>query len=270
MAIDIIIDYQCVPKETLGTEGILERLKGQERAEEVIRLFRRNDDDRPPSKMGFEFTRSTPDGQEETRLIVVQGLLDEAEELKPLESYCEGCPANVGERPFGCMSFIQYPVSGEAEAWLLDRLPVPDEPLVWLLLKQGVQEFQYDGKSVTPMRAVRQDDGSGVYFEAEQGALRRLGEIEVTADQVFEMIFGVGHINPNHAGILLLFFLAIDRDLDAKQIMRVSSLPANAKTDFPLTIKDERDDDRSIREFKAFLRALYRAWALGMRLLVDA
>ena len=43
--------------------------------------------------MGFEFTRSTPEGVEENRVIVVQDLLDAAEELRPLEHHCLGCPA---------------------------------------------------------------------------------------------------------------------------------------------------------------------------------
>ena len=50
MAIDFIIDLDCIPKRSLTTQGILDRLKGQERARAIIRLFRDNGDDRPPSE----------------------------------------------------------------------------------------------------------------------------------------------------------------------------------------------------------------------------
>jgi hypothetical protein len=143
MAIDYVIDLNCIPKEELTTDGIIERLKEEERANTIIALFRQNGDQRPPSEMGFEFTRSTPEGEEERRVIVVQDLLDRAAELQPLAHHCAGCgcPANRAGRPFGCIGFIQYPVTSESETWMLDRLPVPDEPLVWLLLKQGSRNF---------------------------------------------------------------------------------------------------------------------------------
>src|SRR5512134_2442897 len=111
MAIDYIIDYACIPKQTLGTVGIIERLKARDRAHSVIRLFRENGDQRPPSEMGFEFTRTSPDGVEETRVIVVQEMLDRAAELDPLAQHCVGCPANVSGQPFGCVGFVQYPIS---------------------------------------------------------------------------------------------------------------------------------------------------------------
>ena len=62
------------------------------------------------------------------------------------------------------------------------------------------------------------------YFELPTAPQRRLGELRISADQVLEMIFGVGdRIIPNHAGILLLFINAIERDLEAEEIQDISS-----------------------------------------------
>lgn len=265
MAIDYIIDLDCTPKRELTTGGILERLKGEERAHSIIALFRKNGDERPPSEMGFEFTRSTPDGNEETRVIIVQDLLDAAAQLKPLEHHCQGCPANLTGKRFGCVNFIQYPITLAAESWLLDRLPVPDEPLVWLLLKQGVAEFQYDGHSVRPLRAA-----DNIYFEEARVFVRKLGEFTVDSNQLFEMIFAVGNINPNHAALLLLFLHAIDRDLEAQEIMTITPAPPDAETRYPFIIRVDDNDDRTIAEFKLFLEALYTAWTLNVHLIVDA
>ena len=265
MAIDYIIDYSCTPKETLSTAGILERLKGEERAQAIIQLFRRNGDDRSPSEMGFEFTRSTPEGQEETRVIVVQDLLDEAAELKPLEHHCEGCPANIGERPFGCMGFIQYPISQRAENWLLDQLPVPDEPLVWMLLRQGIQEFEYDGHSVRPLR-----NADRTYFEEPSVRSRRLGEFTIDANQLFEMIFGVGNIQPNHGALILLFVHAISREIEAHDIMNIAPAPEDVEKRHPFLFHVNDSDDQTIGELKQFFLALYTSWKLNISLILDA
>jgi len=265
MAIDYIVNYSCVPKTTLGTGGILERLKGQERARAIIQLFRQNGDERPPSEMGFEFTRRGPDGEEENRVIVVQELLDAAEQLRPLESHCVGCPANRSGLPFGCMGFINYPITEAAEHWLLDRLPVPDEPLVWLLLKQVVQEFQYDGSTVNEWRV-----NGDMFFETSDVHGRRLGELSVNANQVFEMLFSRReYIMPRQAALLLLFFRAVERDMEADEIKNLDPAPANLEEVYPFILKEDEDDDHTVSELKAFFRAMYLAWKLDVNLLLD-
>lgn len=266
MAIDYIIDLSCEPKEKFGTHDILERLKGEDRAHKIIELFRKNGDDRPPSQMGFEVTRSTPGEADETRVMVVQALLDAADELRPYAEHCQTCPANRIGMPFGCMGHIQYPITQEAENWMLDRLPVPDEPLVWLLLKQVIQEFKYDGQSIRPLR-----DEAGVYFESQDLPSRRLGELNLDANQIFEMLFVRRPvILPRQAALMLLFFGAIDRDLEADTITHLDPAPPDAMEKFPFVIKPDQNDDRSISDMKAFLHALYKAWILNVYLLVDA
>lgn len=264
MAIDHIINYDCVPKRTLGTIGILERIKGEERANAIIALFRKNGDDRPPSQMGFEFTRRTPSGDEETMVIVVQDLLDAAQDLVPVEHHCQNCPANRAKRRFGCMDFINYPISADAEKWLIDRLPVPDEPLIWLLLRQGIKEFKYDGETIRPLR-----EADGVYFENPNALTRKLGEFAIDSNQLFEMIFSVGSITPNHGALLLLFLHAIPRDIEADDVMSIAPATAQKIADMPFLYKHEKGDDRSISDIKAFLNALYLAWTLNVKMILD-
>lgn len=242
----------------------MERLKGEERAQKIISLFRQHGDDRPPSEMGFEFTRSTPEGTEETRIVIVQDLLDEAFQLKPYEHHCVNCPANIHGRPFGCIGFIQYPISRIAEQWLMDRLPVPDEPLVWLLLRQGVKEFEYDGHSVRPLR-----DTSDAYFEERSVLSRKLGEFVIDTNQLFEMIFAVGSIYPNHGALLLLFLHAVNRDLEADVIMNIAPAPPDVEEQFPFIMKFDDEGDPTIEQLKMFLFGLYSAWKLGVSVTLD-
>ena len=265
MAIDYIIDYDCVPKQALGTPGILDRLKARDRAETIIQLYRQNGDMRPPTEMGFEMARTAADGSEETQVVIVQHLLDLADELQPLAHHCDGCPANRTGEPFGCMGQISYPISPFGEAWLLNQLPdPPTSPLVWLLLRQGIRDFGYDGARV---RSLRADDTT--YFSEQRTIRREVGEIVVDSDQVFEMTFLLGNIQPNHAGILLLFFGAVSREMEADDIMRIGAMSPAEREAIDVLITVSADDDLSTSEIKQFLYALYLAWQLDVQLLLD-
>ncbi len=265
MAIDYVVHLDCLPKETLGVDGLLDRLKAGARAREVIRLYRENGDGRPPSEMGFEFARSLPDGEEEVVVILVQDMLDQAAELEPLIPYCDDCPANVLGRPFGCYGSINYPVSSAAEKWLLDLLPSNRDPILWMLLRESFK--QNDGHPVEPLRA------GGAYFEERAVRGREYGEYIASADQVFQMLFLYGHIQAIHAGMLLLFFNAVPRSgVEAADITGLidGTLPQHEKEErFPFVLMHMDDDDASIAEFKTFFKALHRAWLLDVPLLLD-
>jgi hypothetical protein len=262
MALDYVIDFACVPKEQLTTPGLMARLKAHHRAQALIEMHRRDGDHRPPRELDFEFTRRTGDGHETTSTLTVQHLLDEAADLGPLQHHCQGCPANRTGGSFGCVGFIDYPISAAGETWLLQQLPDMQEVLPWLLLKDGLEVFQYDGQTVAPLRL------DPTYFEARVPAFRNLGEFVVNANQIFEMVFMVGDVNPNHAAILMLFFKAIPRDLPAERITGLSRMSADPDG-LPFQHITRDDDENTIRQLKEFLQALYLAWTLDVLLGVD-
>lgn len=265
MAIDYVIDYDCIPKQTFGTDELKERMKGRERANIMIQLYRENGDERPASEIGFEFTRQSPQGEEETRLVIVQDLIDAYDEIAKVSHHCRHCPANRLGTAFGCMSFVQYPISGKAEAWLLDQLPSINEPLIWLLLKQGIENLNYDGKAIAILRQTNDN-----YFEDKLAAQRFLGEFMLGANQVFEMIFAVGDIIPNHGAVLLLFYNAIERsELEAPEIMTLAPANEGKILKYPFLHQVMPHDDKTIAEFKEFFHALYIAWALNVKLLIE-
>lgn len=291
MAIDYRIDLDCIPKAEMTTEGIVERLKARARIDEVQAFYTlHGEGDRTPDQMGFDYTRTTPQG-EETVTIVLSDLIERAAELDRYAHHCIGCPANRTGRAYGCTGQISYPIASAGEKWLLDRLPGIDEPLVWLLLKQGVLELGYDGATVAPLRI------NPTYFESRGVRGRDMVEFLITSNQVFEMLFLVGSISPAHAGVLLLFFGAIGRaDLEASGIVGVmsrkphegdpawpdggASLPDAARSaalaerfplagDAPVPDPETGRVEPTTAQFDAFLGALYRAWVLGVPLWLD-
>jgi hypothetical protein len=265
MGVDYIIHYECEPKQALTLEGLMGRLKGRDRARAVIRLYRERGDHRPPSQMGFEMTRRRPDGSEETEIIIAQDMLDAAAELTPWEPHCAGCPANLAGHPFGCVGAINYPVSAVAERWLLDQLPDHRHPLVFMLLQGAIREMGYTGEIVAALRA------SGAFLEAPEPPDRDLEAIRVNGNQVFELLFLSGPIQPAHGSMLLQFFGAISQDLDADVIARLADPPSQAWIDahIPFLHSPARSDDASIAALKEFFRALHLAYRLGVPVLLD-
>lgn len=262
MALDYVINFVCIPKSQLTTPGLVERLKAARRAEALIEMHRQEGDTRPPRELDFEFTRRTGDGHEVTTMLTVQHLLDEAADLAPLAHHCQGCPANRTGGSFGCVGFIDYPISADGETWMLQQLPDMQEVLPWLLLKDGLETFQYDGQTVAPLRL------DPTYFESRVPAFRNLGEFIVNSNQTFEMAFMVGDINPNHAAVLMLFFKAIPRDLSAEKITALSRAAADPQG-LPFQHGPRYEDDKTTSQFKEFLQALYLAWSLNVLLGVD-
>jgi hypothetical protein len=109
-----------------------------------------------------------------------------------------------------------------------------------------------------PARALRVNQA---YFEERRVRGRDMGEFTMTADQVFEMLFMVGSITPSHAGILLLLFGAIPRNVEAPHIVEImnGTLAAEEITrQFPFLFTLSPDDD-TISELKGFFLTLYTA-----------
>jgi hypothetical protein len=263
MAIDHVIDLDCVPKQTLTTPGLLARIKARNRAEAIIKLYRDHNDNRPPAEMGFEMVRRTPDGAEETQVVMVKDLLADASPLEALATHCVGCPANRRGSSFGCFDIINYPISRAAELWLLKQLPGPDDPLILLLLRQTLSEYVFKSQEVARMR-----ETPGIIFESNERFARRIEDVQITNDQVFEMLFLNSVIEPPHAALLLLFFGAIPRDMDVEALMALTR-GEGGERNVPFLMKPEPSDDESITALKAFFEALHIAYRLNVSLSLD-
>jgi len=148
-----------------------------------------------------------------------------------------------------------------AELWLLKQLPGIDEPLSFLLLNQTVREFAPTGERVVEMRAK-----PGVFFQTAERFGKNLEDVQITTDQVFEMLFLNGIIKPQYAALLLVFFGAIPRDMDANALMALTE-PGEHSVEF--LMKPEPDDDESIVALKSFFEAMYFAYQLGVSLSLD-
>lgn len=266
MAIDYVIDHLCAPKDAFTTGGILARLKGRDQADRIIQLYKDSGEGhRPYDQMGFEMARSTPDGKQETQIIRVSEILEATQQLDPFAHHCTDCVANLQKKPFGCFGRINYPLSDNGERWLLMQLPQPHEALlVWTMLGENLRDLNIQSQQVQDIRE------SGSYMESLRNPRRKLGEIAVSGNNLFYLLFMQGHITPSRAAVLLLFFNVISRNIDANDIYKLTPAPKDVTERYPFLLKPEPDiDDETVTELKTFFRALYTAWTLGIDLQLD-
>lgn len=278
MAVDWVLNLPCQPKETLGdgdflggTDALLACLKAGNRAANIADMARRTGDTPEGKAIVVRVVRA--DGDVEEQEVTYDDLVAQARQLDPLAPACDGCPANVLGRPFGCIGVVNYPIPAAVEQWLAGRLQ-PSSAVGGKLFLAAISDFGYTGQPIQQFRA-------GGLFELGQPVKKKLkgglfSSQSVTTDQLFQAIFCVGEpLDPGHClGILLwLGCLRLDGAVveSPEQALAVNRLGAAAerqqRTDL-ITGGDRAE--AAVVSFELLLQALYRSWVLDVPLWVSA
>jgi hypothetical protein len=261
MAIDYVLAVGCEPHKLLGVERLVGLHRTRILARTALARIRDDGDRRSPSDIEVQVTMRKPDG-ESARGVSLQTLLDEAAPLDTVAAHCETCPAGL-PREFACHRRIRYPIPEHVEAWLMSRLPTTLDCTAGALLARGLGEFGWDGAPAARLRSA-----GTTYFEsrAPYGVRWRNdeGTLEVSSDQLFQMMFMVGKLAPTHCLMLALFCGALPHDIDIHELKdRESRMRALAAAD----VAPEADAD--IEQLAAFLRTLAVAARLDVSIWID-
>jgi hypothetical protein len=235
MGVDYVIDLDCAPKQTLGIEQIVSLVKARSRANTILAMAREDGDQRPPSQITFQVASSRK-GTVETTDVSVQTLLEQAAELDRHHSHCANCPANRDNpNGYGCYDSISYPLEPDTEAFLLSRLPDKLDKAAGYLFAAAMKDFAWNGAQAADMRSQGE-----MFFRLREPPQRRWPELTVTGDQLFHMMFHVGHLGSQHAMMLCMFFGLIsvgdDSDVEREESVAVESRNAQQMIDFLNTL----------------------------------
>lgn len=262
MGVDYVVDLDCAPKDALGVQGVVDLLKARARAEYVRDVFRANGDHRPLSEMTFETVVLRPEGPVEES-VSVQSLFDRAAALEPHAPACQGCEARCQPIPFGCVGYVSYPVQPATEAWLLEQLPVDLGSPAGTMLASAFRDFGWDGGFTQRLRA--QGD---TFFTEPAGRHRQWsGGFSVSNDQLWQILFGLGHLSPAHSMMCALFLGVIPHHTTAEGLAQLSR--DTARIGGHALRYEVGHEDPQIAEVARFLRAMGLAAALGVSLLID-
>jgi len=269
MGVDFAIEFPCAVREALSTGGIVERVKAGGAAEVFLRAPKNAG--KAPSEIPYGLVTVRPEGRDR-REGTVQTLLDLAGELKPFEAQCGGCPANITGQPFGCSGYIRYPLPSRAEEWLMGRLPESLDSAAGQFLTRAIREMGYKGAPTRRMRRGRWQGGKR-FLERTRPARRRWGGFlrgtRITSDQVLEILWLVGSLEPAHCLFVSLFLGILPSDLSEEDFRALLDRPWEAldvgRTE---TVQAMLKDD-DVGEVALFLLAVFRAGCEGVGLFVD-
>lgn len=265
MAIEWLVGLDCKPKQLVGTERLVSKVKAQRQAEGLLDMVRAQGDTRDPAFIVLTTVRTGPDGEQVQTQVSLAELLRQGDNLPALATACEGCPANVLGAPFGCYGSVAYPITEATEQWLLQLLPEDLESTAGTFLTGAIADFSYDGAPVARLR-----NGSGTFFESDTSAASRWEDgTTVTADQVLQMLFFVGAVLPSHAMMLALFFGIVPHTIEPDALRALMRDDAARRQHF-VGAKLPTGEGPQIAAFRTFLDALCRAVLLQVPLGIDA
>jgi hypothetical protein len=261
MAIDYVLAMGCAPQKLLGVERLVGLHRTRILARTALAHIRDDGDQRGPDEIEVQLTMRKPDG-ESARGVTLQTLLDEAAPLDEVAGHCATCPAGLS-REFACHRRIRYPIPEHVEAWLMSRLPTTLDCTAGTLLARGLGEFGWDGAPAAKLRTA-----GTTYFEsrAPYGVRWQAanGTIEISSDQLFQMMFMVGNLAPTHCLMLALFCGVLPHDISIYDLKDTSDRTrALAAADLPV------DPDPEIEQLAGFLRTLAMAARLDVSVLID-
>lgn len=261
MAIDYVLATGCEPQRQLGVERLVGLHRTRILARSAVARLRESGEERAPSEIELQLTTPLPQGPT-ARGVTLQDLIDEAAPLDAVADHCDRCPAAL-PREFACHRRIRYPIPEHVEEWLMARLPTALACTAGALLVRSLGEFSWDGEPVATLRANGQTFFEsrapyGVRWQGEQGP------IEISSDQLFQMMFLVGNLAPAHSLLLALVFGVIPHDIDLDDLKdRERRNRALEAADVPV------HSDPDIEQLAAFLRTLALAARLDMPIMID-
>jgi hypothetical protein len=256
MAIDYFGIFPCKVRESLPDGELLAKIKSRNQANAALDVMRNNlqvSGSGSESEWTVKTVALTSDGPKE-RVVRIHDLLREAAPLDALGVHCSGCAANVRNTAFGCGGAIRYPISVQAEHWLLSRLPSDLSSPQGSLLTRAIADFRYDGAVIDAGRRRKE------LYEADEPVERQWGgflrkKTRINSSQILHMSFAVGNLQAVHAK-LVAYFVGFLNDAFA-----VANTPLN----FP-----QPDDDAATIEFKQFFRVAALAGVQNLPVFIDA
>ena len=256
MAVDYCVLYPCEVRNQVSTEELIEMEKAASRAEAILDIMRKQPGehhDKPESEWTFSFAKLSSNGSQQEQDMRIGDLLKQAEPLQKLQTHCVNCPMNFLKRPFGCGGAIHYPITLNAEKWLMSRLPDDINSPQGKILTSMLHDVGITGKFVDKERSRTE------VYESSTALMRKWGGLffgkRITSSQILELLLGVGNYECKYAQIIAWFFGFLNDTFE------YSKNPDN----MPLPT-----DDPAVQEFKAFFMQVTNAAARQLEVYIDS
>ena len=280
MAIDYIIDRNCPVKDEVGADGLVELIKSRNRAAEIFRrLIEDGKSEAEALQTSFSIQMySSVTGEAEVKKVTVRDLFSQTSQLKDLAVHCESCPLNQGEG-FGCYDVINYPISAEAERWLVQLANaaqakgLPESILLKFILDEEVTG-EFFGRLRRNDQTVFLQYPEPLEVVVEKKLLKKT---KVNTDQILDMLFAIGTMERTHQMFLLFFSSGVtisNQEPDPQAFLGNVQAAAVSSEDgetryWIFNLPPIPSDDQSISQLKRYFRNVFAAFAVGETVTVD-
>ena len=201
MALDYVLQFPCEVRKNVPEAKLVALVGYMSLAEFAVAEIRKSNPTVPMETIlgNYEVrvSQARPDGITEQVPMTVGKLIALAQPIGQYRGHCPPCPANIADRPFGCIAKINYPIPKESEEWLLSRLPSDMRDPNLLLLLRFLSDLKIDGRPVDALRPR--------LFELTEPVVRRWEapseQKQVTSSQMIHMLAFGGTIGPQQAAL---------------------------------------------------------------------
>jgi hypothetical protein len=248
MAIDYALQFPCEVRKSIPEAKLITLIKYWGTAEFAIGKFKEiyphYDMATIINKCTIEMDVAGSDGTARQASVTIAQILSLIAPLEGVKGHCKGCRANVSGQSFGCIGKVNYPITIEAETWLLSRLPNNEKSPSLSLLFKFFSDLEIDGAPVDLHRTRVQ------MFERKTPVVRNWGgwfnKKQISSSQIIHM-------------------LAFGGNIGAQQALLYTKLLG-----LTLIQSEQRSSSNAVEQFKIFMWAIIMAGKLNVSLLVDA
>lgn len=268
MAVDYFILKNCIVKEQLVPDQLVETIKERNRAYQVRGMLA-NSGKSQEEVDNFEYTfqKNTPHGVEICK-CKIGDIIESTSILDDLSPFCKGCSV-ANEQSFGCLGAVNYPISANCEKWLakvaMDSYKKGEDYslMISFILDQNV-------KGNLTAEARNQGD---TFFELRNPVeiiLRKglFSKKSINTNQILDMLFGYEVMQSTHMNHMLMLFGGIYLT-ETKPNDRPSKFNSELCKYMYLGLDLPKDPDSSITNFYNLFNQMFLALTNGFDVSFD-
>jgi|GEM_PF-4988877 len=114
MALDYVLKFPCEVRKNVPEAKLVTLVGHMSLAEFAVAEIRKSNPAVPMEtilgKYEVSVSQTRPDGAVEQTPMTIGQLVALAQPISQYSGHCAQCPANIADRPFGCIAKINYPI----------------------------------------------------------------------------------------------------------------------------------------------------------------
>ena len=274
MAIEYLIVHDCPVKGKLDVDDMIDMLKKRRYAEHILKAeMQEGKTEEQAREVKITTHRYEGKGDQVTGETSLGEVLDSSAPLLEFAENCKDCPSAL-DGAFGCFGVINFPLSARSEQWLMGlAAQAMEKKNLGMMAVNFIIDEKLPGEPFVKMRP------DPMYFESRKAAelvvgKGMFGKKTVTSDQLLQFLLPRDLSEGSHMRVMSFLSggLRIQKEppTDDTAESAFSQVGKDgSKNWFIFFLPPSEQDDPSIRQWKRYFRAVFRAHTNDDSVLLD-